>query len=238
MKKIRLKFIFLLILSPIFLTFHCKSKVSDPVVQKPNPPILVPKTSEIAGEEKGIDAIPEKDAIFVEWFSTKNQTAEKWRLFREVSGEDFRLVAELAASDTFYVDKDIFLGKRYFYFLTAVDARGRESAPSDTVSYKLLPKAVHLGNTLTPHPEFEWGFTEIPPVLYVLRLFRNPDGELIWLSKITPRYGSVERTQFNWDKTAEVDSLERGVSYFWRVDEIGAEENAGSESNWKIFTLP
>ena len=238
MKKRNAIVIFLLIFSVIFLTFHCKPKNSNQGAQKPNPPVMVPKSPETAIEEKGIDAVPEVNAIFVEWFSTKDETVRRWKLFRAASGQGFKLIAVLASSDTSYLDKNLETGRRYSYFLTAVNASGLESAPSDTVSYKLLPKPVNLGNTLDAKPEFEWQFVSVPPVLYVLRLFENPSQNLIWLSEVAPSYGASEHVHFNWDHTATVDSLERGVSYYWRVDEIGSEFHSGSESDWKIFTRP
>lgn len=238
MKKVAREFIFLLIFSAIFLTFHCKPKTSDQGVPKPQPPILVPKTSEIAGEEKGIDAVPEADAIFLEWFSSKDETIRNWKVFRGTAERGFQLVATLVAADTSFLDEHVQIGVRYLYFLTTVNARGMESAPSDTVSYKLLPKALNLSNTLSVQPDFSWHFVGVPPVLYVLRLYRNPGQELVWLSRITPSYAASEETRFNWDGTALVNSLARGASYFWRVDEIGTEANSGSESNWKIFTVP
>ncbi len=238
MKKLATKFIFLLIFSVIFLTFHCKPKNSNQAVQNPQPPVMVPKSSETAGKEKGIDAVPEADAIFVEWFSTKDETVRHWKLFRRDSQQGFELIITLTAVDTSYLDENVETGKRYFYFLTAVNAAGLESLPSDTVSYKLLPKPVNLGNILTVRPDFEWHFIGVPPVLYVLRLFQNPSKRLIWLSQVTPNYGATEHVRFNWDGKAIEDSLQRGISYYWRVDEIGAELNCGSESNWKIFTIP
>lgn len=68
------------------------------------------------------------------------------------------------------MDADVKPEVRYFYFMTAIDQRGREGPPSDTVDYMLVPKAFNLHCTATLTPVFRWHINTYPSQ-YVLKLF-------------------------------------------------------------------
>jgi len=237
--KIRRRQFFLLLFIINFSILFCKSNSSGPVVKKLDPPVIVPKSAENSAIEKGVDAIPETDAIFFEWFSPREKI-QAWNIYKKEGKTGyFRFLANVSSVDTSFIDQNIKIGTRYWYYVTAVGLNDLESQPSDTMDYKLLPKANSLGNTLDTHPVFEWHTLGVAPVFYILRLYENPQGRPIWITKVYPGYqGQQEMVTYNKDGLASEKSLEINKTYAWRVDEVGSEANSGCESHWKVFTVP
>ncbi|HDL78040.1 MAG TPA: hypothetical protein ENH53_10355 [Bacteroidetes bacterium] len=163
-----------------------------------------------------------------------------WKIYKkEARVGSFQFLTQFSKNDTSFIDANVEVGIRYEYYLTAVGFKNQESAPSDTAVYKLLNKAVSLGNTLSQLPVFEWHYSGVAPVLYILRLLENPANKPIWIARVHPGYqGQQETALYNFDGTAAMDSLQKNKTYAWRVDEIGSEASSGSESNWKVFTVP
>lgn len=230
---------FLLLFVIFFSILSCKLNSPGPAGQKPHSPIIVPKSDESSFVETGIDAIPEMDAIFFEWYHARDKI-QAWSIYKK-KGElgNFKFLTKVSNVDTSFVDQNVSVGYRYWYYVTAIGLNGQESLPSDTVNYKLLNKANSLGNTLETHPIFEWNYSGIAPVFYIFRLCQNPQCKLIWITILRPGYqGQRETVYFNFDGLAVEKSLEKNRTYAWRIDEVGAEANSGSESHWKVFTVP
>ncbi len=237
--KIQEQHFFFLLFIIIFSILSCKLNSSGPEVQKPDPPIIVPKSAESSVIEKGVDAIPEMNAIFFEWHHPQ-ANIRVWNIYKKkAKSGSFKFLTNVSDVDTSFIDQNVLVGTRYWYYVTAVGLNGRESQPSDTVDYKLLIKANSLGNTLNAHPVFEWNNSGVAPIFYILRLYENPQQKPIWIAEIPPNYqGQRETVNFNSDSSAVETSLEKNKTYAWRIDKVGSEANTGSESHWKVFTVP
>ncbi|MDH7561408.1 MAG: hypothetical protein QHJ34_14435, partial [bacterium] len=204
----------------------------------PPAPILLKPPDDLAVVEKGIDAVPEADAIQLDWLAPDGEDLAGFRLYRRTGRSGaFLLLKSFKAQDSTHVDAaGIEVGTRYFYLMTAVDHFGRESAPSDTVDYQLVPKAFNLHCTASLTPVFRWHVQDYPGQ-YVLKLFDLSDGSKVWFSLVQSSYtGQEEVVPYNWDGTAAASALVSGRQYRWRVDVVGVERNSGSESAWSRFT--
>lgn len=207
--------------------------------QGPSPPVLLAPPDDLALVERGIDAVPEADAIQIDWLLPE-QVADLagFRLYRRTARGAFVLLKSLKSQDTTFVDdQNIEVGTRYYYFMTSVDRAGREGPPSDTVDYALVPKAFNLHSTGTLTPVFRWQVHDYPSQ-YVVKLFDLTDGSKVWFSLVFSDFADQdEEVTYNWDGTAATPTLIAGRSYRWRVDVVGSERNSGSESNWRRFTV-
>jgi len=224
-----------IVVACFLLCLGCSTEFED---KGPPPPTLLPPPDDLAVVEKGIDAVPEGDAIQLDWLPSDGQEVAGYRLYRRAGRTGaFLLLKSFRAQDTTFVDPSgIEVGTRYFYFMTAVDRAGREGSPSDTVDYMLVPKAFSLHCTATPTPIFRWHVHDYP-AQYVLKLFDLNDGTKIWFSVVQSDYADQdEEVPYNWDGTAAIPVLTAGRTYRWRVDVVGTERNSGSESAWNRFT--
>jgi hypothetical protein len=211
----------------------CKGGINNPE-PLPATPLFVAAAADTAVIERGIDAIPEENAILVEWHD--HEEHEIYYLYRRKEGAAaFALLA--TSSDTSYLDR-VDVGTRYYYCLQAENDAGRKSAPSDTIHYMLLPKANNLRISTEDSLQFHWQLQGMRPVHFILRLFDESRNELVWLSVIPPRYQGVnEQITFNRDRSARYDPLTAGTRYRWRIDCVGAASWSGSESGWHRFTM-
>lgn len=220
----------------VALFCHCHKKATDssPYVQ---PPRFVPAAADTVEIEAGIDAVPESDAIFLQWY--KNSQYHGFRLSRRAQDEKvFSVIAELSQSDSSYLDP-VTINVRYYYYLQACDEEDHWSEPSDTVNYLLLPKAIALNIVFTTPMEFSWKIKGINPPRFIVRLYDEASDELIWLSKVASSYqGGEEKIKYNWDGKAKLERLISGKRYRWRVDCLDNTPNTGSESNWHRFFAP
>ncbi len=201
-------------------------------------PRLLPPPDDFSEDERGLDAVPERDAIQVEWevFAIQNASIQVWRRAEEC--QDFEQIGRISAKDTVFLDEDVEIGTRYWYFLIASADGWQDSAPSDTFSYRLLEKPFALVEIATQTPVFRWQVGQTP-VGYVLKLFEVDTDKKVWFASVWPDYGTLaEEVAFNFDSTAAVDSLEPGKGYRWRVDVIGPEKSSGAESHWRVFRVP
>lgn len=203
----------------------------------PAPPALLPPPDDWTVVEKGIDAVPESDAIQLDWLPPEGQEVAGYRLYRRAGQSgSFLLQKSFKALDTTFVDADVKPEVRYFYFMTAIDQGGREGPPSDTVDYMLVPKAFNLHCTATLTPVFRWHINTYPSQ-YVLKLFDLSEESKVWFSAVQSDFADLdEEVAYNWDSTAVTPMLSAGRTYRWRVDVVGTERNSGSESRWSRFT--
>ncbi|NOY77629.1 MAG: hypothetical protein GXO76_07155 [Calditrichaeota bacterium] len=208
--KIKRRQFFLLLFVINFSILFCKSNSSGPEIKKPDPPVIVPKSAENSLIEKGVDAIPETDAIFFEWFHS-GEKIQAWNIYKkEGKTGHFRLLSHVSPGDTSFVDQNVTVGVRYWYFLTAGGSNGEESDPSNTITYKLIPKAGSLGNTRDVRPIFEWRSSGVAPMYYILRLYKNPKHTPVWITMVYPGFqGQRETVAYDADGSALEDSLER-----------------------------
>ena len=65
------------------------------------------------------------------------------------------MLVKLSGSVQSFIDSlNVQVGRRYYYYITALNDDEVESLPSDTLSYMLLEKAFLLSNTASPVPVF------------------------------------------------------------------------------------
>jgi len=213
----------------------CSDQSTNPETRPPVPRFVqaVPDTAE---DEAGIDAVPEEDAIFLQW--RREEALSAFELFRGRAGEkNFARIAQLTARDTTFLDR-VGPNNRCWYYLRGADADGHLSAPSDTIDYMLLDKATDLqvadGDTL----RFSWSIGLRRPASYVLRLKEEESGVWIWMGTVEPGFqGTRESVRYNYDGRARQPRLLKGVRYLWRLDCVGAAPHSGSESAWQRFIL-
>lgn len=140
------------------------------------------------------------------------------------------------APDSIFIDYDIELESRYYYYLKSVDKRRFDSVTSDTVSYMLLSKARNLNHSKVAKPTFAWHYPFVSPVGYLLRMEDVNSDEVIWISLVTS-FDSITEIQYNWDGKALLDSIPTNPQFRWRVDVLGPDIFSGSESVWKLLEL-
>lgn len=235
------RFSFFLLFVLIFTIFYCTKKVNIGGIQPAAVVIIqgVPDTSRV---ERGIDAVPEGNAIRIEWISSPDEVVTDYEIYRGIERTGiYNLIVRAAVPDSFYLDNGVTLNKRYYYYILAVSDEDIRSESSDTLSYELIQKATGLlpaGETTDSRPDFSWHDPNVPPkAFYVIRLVEVASGGIIWLSLVPSSYSDRETVRFNTDGTAIIDSLQQGVDYQWRMDVVGSEDYSGSESGWIALRL-
>ncbi len=232
---------------------------------KPDPVQLVLRSAgaDTLESEPGIDAVPtgegEINHIQIQWYRHPQiRQIEKFNIYRSEDPDglkSYRLIGSVAAGlsgkpDSIYFDtQDLRLNVRYYYYVTAVSNDLVESEPSDTVSYRLLEKAVGLtlnGNEAVitqPVLDFQWWMASgSTPDVYVLRIERLLGGDAHPLELIRLIRSTYQTPQTFHLEGAQLQEILTDGEYRWRIDCMGREdvENQyfeGSESNWKIFKV-
>ena len=202
-------------------------------------PLLYASPPDTLLQERGIDAVPEGDALQLDW--QRNSRYSGYLLYRRGEGDKgFVSLRQLNGRDSTFVDQDnLALNKRYYYYLVGLDEDNNKSESSETVDYMLVPKAYNLGISWSPEVIFFWNIPEVAPDQYLLKLFDDFTNELVWMSRVRSGYGDLrEQVQYNWDKKAKPAGLVSGRRYRWRIDVIGSATRSGSESQWDRFTAP
>ena len=237
---------FFLLFGMFFIILHCKNQLLDDEIQ-PTPVQWIPTVDDTCRIERGIDAVPEGTAIYLEWLPSDEDIVRGYEIYRSASRKGgYQIVADqtiLTQFDSLYIDYGVTNNNRYYYFIKAVSDAGITSNPSDTVDYKLIEKAVFLSiqQGVSPSkPLFQWkdptNWQASP--YYVIRLISAISGDYIWISQVNPQFGSeFQQIPYNEDGTAVMDSLTSGVDYNWRIDISGSENHCGSESQWIQFQL-
>ncbi len=234
--KIHLKYLLIPILFGL-LFFNC----GDDVNQFPAPKRveLVAKSPEKAIVEHGIDAVPENDAIFLEWHPNSEEHLSGYAIYRsETEDKNFMQIGKVASQnkpiDTTFVDTSVSLNTRYFYFVRAYDEADQFSAPTDTVEYKLIEKPDLLypiqDVIVDNKPNFEWENMSSDSFYFRMEHIQS---DLNWVVGKTIKYDFPEN--WNLDEFGITISLERG-RYQWRIDAVGV-DHSGSESNWGYFIV-
>jgi hypothetical protein len=230
---------FSLLLAAMFLV-ACSDKSSGPEVLLPAPKIF-PNPPDMSEQEKGIDAVEDMDAFIIEW--QPDEQYEGIELYRRAEDEEkYRLLKTFDQPDSFFIDvvadTNVQLNVRYYYYIRAFDEKKHKSEPSDTVDYKLLPKAINLSESMAGKLVFHWSVPDFSFESYVLKLYDITAEEYIWIIRVYTSYqGTDESVSYNNDGNAKISQLTRNQQYRWRIDVVGPSPNSGSESNWKYFIM-
>jgi fibronectin type 3 domain-containing protein len=222
-----------LLLSMIFTIFNCVEKTAKSEIEPP-PVIFIQGLPDTSHIERGIDAVPEENAIHLEWNRSSDENVTHYEIYRGEQREGlYYLIANITDPDTSYLDRNISVSQRYFYYIYAVNDYGIKSPPSDTLDYQLLEKAILKrpisGDTTGTQPIFQW---EDPnnEAWYILRLQEVNSDQYILITLVQSTYSPVEELTYN-------DALLPRVSYQWRIDVASSISNCGSESQWSVFTV-
>ncbi len=214
--------------------------------------------------ERGIDAFydiaSDTNGVQLMWYDhPQKKDISYYKIFRSDDPDGLvnyrnigsRLLNQAGQADTVYLDtQDLQLNVRYYYYITAVNKKDKQSKNSDTLSYKIVEHAIGLtlnGNTTTvtePAMNFDWrmasGYT---PDWYILRVeyvVSEDFHPLVYVDYIKSSYlpQQTEILSGDWLKQKFFNGQHR-----WRIDCIGPNENlsenysSGSESEWKYFTV-
>ncbi|EHO40998.1 hypothetical protein [Caldithrix abyssi] len=248
----------------IILLTACQQPTGEQVFQ-PDPVrmVLRPAGADTLAGEPGIDAVPtpenEPNKIQIQWYRHHQiNNLDRFLVYRSADPQgikNYRVVGEVPANvsgkvDSVYYDtQDLSNNVRYYYYVTAVGHTGKESLPSDTVSYRLLEKAVKLslnGNASVvsePVMEFEWWIQSgNTPDQYILRIERFVSADfhpLAFVRMIRSNYQTPQTFRLEGN---ELKSLFPNGDYRWRIDCVGREDVVnqyfeGSESNWQLFKI-
>jgi hypothetical protein len=233
---------------PIILYIACTGD-QDPVAQTPGKIVFVPKEPDTAEVERGIDAVPDRDGIYLEWFDPRDPDLRFVDIYRMREGETFfrkirsiDLESASGAEDTTYTDapEDIedYLGTDTEYFLRAVNSDGVEGPASDTLTYNLWDKPVlsrPSGEIITGLPVFYWRFPGAIPDSYILRIREDFTNRLVFVREFqVEEY--FENQELDLSSIAEPPEFISGFTYLWRIDSVGPEPLfSGSESQWRTF---
>lgn len=233
----------------------CKQPTQG-TTKSPDPPRMVQKTegADTMLYEPGIDALPGlNNEIELVWYKAAfEQDIDFYRIYRsaETSGNANYLSIGVSTSnsgeDTTFIDKNnLGVDTTYYYFVTAVNRDGKESLPSDTVWYKLLPKARPTSPSGVETNQQSIAFTfNIPPNAipngYIIRIEHQIGQNLIELTYIDVVEPLVNfgETQISYILDKDVTTIfQNNTEYRWRIDLLsGDKKHSGSESEWLYFS--
>jgi fibronectin type 3 domain-containing protein len=108
--------------------FGGKSDLSAPVrleinISSPIPP-------------EGVRAQSIKDGVLVKWDETFQKDISGFNLYRYERGKKHEIVATLKSNEMQFIDKKVQKGELYFYYVTCVNSKKIESAPSREVGIR------------------------------------------------------------------------------------------------------
>ena len=81
---------------------------------------LISSSTDTSKVEEGIDAIPESDAIRIEWQPSIDDLVTGYSLYRSSDQEDFEKIALISIPDSTYEDLAVEIYERYYYYIRAV----------------------------------------------------------------------------------------------------------------------
>lgn len=241
---------YILLFSSVFFWF-CSVPDNKAVEIIPETIRMVEKTdsSDITMDEEGIDAIPDGDAIKIEWhLPSDSLDIKKYIIYRseEASGLfDYVIIYERIINNVFdqenvYEDYSSELYKKYYYYVVSVNNDGNISSPSDTANYRLMEKAslgeMELSNNGIPRITLTFNVNEESKYFNesILRIENSVSNKLIMATYfLADPYGAAsQQIVIQGDHLPIL--LQEGVEYRWRMDiyERDPMQN-GSESNWK-----
>ncbi len=225
------------------------------LVSRPDSIIMVKKNSDMDTIESGIDAVPDTDGIFIQWYLLNDPNIETYNIYRKTKNESyFYRIATIPVEgvispfDTtfFYIDADanLILNNNeytYYYYVTAINEYGLEgSLPNKIEGYLLLSKPITNTTpdiTIYEQPILEWSYQYLIPNDYIIRIENSWTEELLWTKQF-------QTQDFVWDVVIDLSSLssppiyQSGTTYRWRIDAMGPDPLfSGSESEWKTFTV-
>ncbi|MFZ0391175.1 MAG: hypothetical protein WAN36_12020 [Calditrichia bacterium] len=232
----------LLIILILLLVWGCEDETNK--ADPPGKVQLIAKTAEDAVQEHGIDAVPEFDAILLEWRPNSGADLSGYKIYRSrSSGQNYVSVAEInkqfGAPDTTWLDKNVQVENTYYYYVRAFDTFDQYGEPSDTVNYTLVEKPVALypiNDIVTDSlPEIRWDNAQTND--FIFRLQKE-------VAQDTLAYRIISQRSIKYNFPEVWTLAELGISvplepgrYFWRIDAVQVGVPKGAESNWVSFRI-
>lgn len=237
----------------VFLAFISCDNTGEPIVPEPGDVKMVEHyaSDDTLAVERGIDAVPESDGIYLAWYSLRDPNISQYNIYRKKeSGTFFEHIKSIdletatAGRDTTHIDDNVELNTYYYYFVTATNKDGQKSSAIDTLRYMLIDKPDLLRSDKEDYdpdvdglPILFWHFVEIPD-LYILRIENIYDQlHYVHIFQVTDYFHDQLLDLNNEEKVPDLPDFPPGI-YKWRIDSIGPDEDhSGAESNWKVFII-
>jgi len=239
------------------MTLVACDKAGKPIIPEPGDVKMVDHyaTDDTMLIERGIDAVPESDGIYLAWYSLRDQNISHFNIYRKKESETFfqriktiDLETASAGKDTTFIDDNaetgLDLNEYYYYYIKAVNKEDRVGLAADTLRYMLIDKPVLLQSdkeTYDPDvdglPILSWNFVQIPD-LYILRIENGFDQlHYVHVFQVTEYFNNQILDLNDTVKVPALPDFQPGL-YKWRIDSIGPDEDhSGSESNWAVFFI-
>jgi hypothetical protein len=229
------------------LIISCENS-QKPTLDTPGTVSWVEKSAEMAADERGVDAIPESDGVFLQWYKLRDRGIKYYNIYRKRPNETFfgriqQINIENATEgrDTTYIDGDSLLNDYQSYYITAENSDGVEGQASDTIRYNLLDKPETTKpnfETVVGMPIFFWSFVTIIPHEFILRIEQDyPPFGLYFAQKFQSDYDNNTQV-LDLGQISNPPLFETNLWYKWRIDAIGTNEaESGSESQWLRFKV-
>jgi len=237
----------------IVLFIGCGESIEDP--DAPSAPIWVSKSDPTDPIAHGIRPYNDGNGILLEWHPNLEDDISGYKLYKTEANIDNKYIMavdinafSLSGADTFFVDDSVKFNVHYYYYLKTYDQAGNKSNPSDTIQYSIISKVEPLnpsGNLSTQPTVFEWYDYSSASSEYVIYLESFSPRNVIWISRFAnPNYTDHSHSKpFNFDSSAESDTLIAGLTYRWCIRAIAFVDPytnidiSGSISNWAYFTI-
>ncbi len=97
--------------------------------------ILVPV--EMPMQPGKVMAFAAENKVVIKWDLPEDTVVKKIRIYRAVAGQKATLIKEMSATEKQFEDPSVEINKMYYYFITTVSAKNKESKPTDAVSAKV-----------------------------------------------------------------------------------------------------
>jgi len=244
-----MKNIFLVMITTIVL-LSCDPNNSGKL-PPPDKVLLVDKLSDLGLIERGIDTVPERDGIYIEWYLLKDPDVTKYNIYRKykISSVFSKLTSIpveniISPFDTVFSyidDDDVVLNKidsLFYYYVTASNRDDVEGSASDTVNYMLLSKSITEDTqniNSNEQPVFTWRFQNSIPDNYIIRIENQVTETLLWTKRFQIQDYIMDQT-IDMTTVSNPPVYQSGNIYRWRIDAVGPDSLfSGSESNWKSF---
>ena len=98
--------------------------------------VNIPGNAESISAPAGLKAFTAENSIQLEWSPSGSGSAKAYNVYRYQRGVAPTLITKVSAAPFSYTDTQVKANELYFYFVTAVQANGEESAPCKEISVR------------------------------------------------------------------------------------------------------
>jgi len=248
---------YILFLIPMII-FSC-SPEGENKLPPPAAVEMVVKTTDLGFIERGIDAVPGSDAIYIEWYLLKDENVISYSIHRKNKDNDLSFskietinvennITPFDTTFSFIDINNVDVNTEYYYYVTATNKDGIEGADPDSLTenhYMLLSRVVtyDILDTVFVNnlPVLSWSYqSDLQTYYYIVRIEELISGRLVWVQQFErPAFHTFEELDLG-DQVLVPNPpvLERSVWYQWRIDKVGPDAlYSGSESDWKSFVV-